>query len=247
MQTDLNVLSVVQHHCQDKGDDLADDGGHRSAGDLHAGQAEIAEDQDRVQDDVDDCAGALGDQGIAGAAGGLEQTLQEDLAENAEGHDADDADIGHTVGDGLSVRREGAHIDIGTENAEEDKEQGADSRQKDAVEGAAVDLVHIFFAQSTGEEGVDTDGDARGHADHDILHREGQGDGGEGVVVHGGNAGDEDAVHHVIQGLHQHGQGHGQGHGKEQPTHGTHAHFVFLQGFHYISRFPSIITHTHTL
>ena len=232
MQADVRIFAVVEDHGQNKRHDLAEHRGHGRACDLHARQAEQAEDEDGVKNDVQDRAGALRNEGVDRAACGLQQTLKDDLAENAERGDRDDADIGRAVGNDGFVRRLGAHEELCAENAEQGAEQHAQPGKKDAVQGGAVHHVRIAFAERAREQGIDADGSARCDADHDVLHREGQRNGVECVLINVRNFRDKGAVDHVVKRLHQHGQGHRQRHGQQQPPNGHRAHFVFLQTTH---------------
>lgn len=68
MQADVRIFAVVEDHGQNKRHDLAEHRGHGRACDLHARQAEQAEDEDGVKNDVQDRAGALRDEGVDRAA-----------------------------------------------------------------------------------------------------------------------------------------------------------------------------------
>ncbi len=67
---------------------------------LHAEGAQ-AEDEHRVHDDVDDGPGALGEHGVEGAPGCLEQPFEHDFQEQPEGQAAADAHIGGAGGDDI--------------------------------------------------------------------------------------------------------------------------------------------------
>ena len=230
-QLDLHfgILFPVQQNGHDKGKNLSDDGCGSGAGDLHPGKTEHSEDQNRIQNDIDDGTETLGEHGIAGASRRLQQPLKQNLPKNTEGDDRNDADIVGAVLDGLRVGREGAHIGLRSEDAEEDTQQHSAEGEENSVEGAAVDLIGIFFTQPTGKQGVDTYGDTRCNTDHDILHRKGKRNRRQGIIVDLGNARDKDAVNHVVKRLHKHGQRHGKCHVKQQPPDRHNPHFVFFQ------------------
>ena len=228
----VGILAAVQDQRKHKGDDLTGDGGDGGTRDLQPRHSAQAEDQDRIEDDVDDRAGALRDEGIDGAAGRLQQALEDDLAEDAERDDGDDADILRAVADDGGVVRLRAHERLRAEDAEQGGQHRAAQGKEEAVQCRAVDLVLIFLAQRAREQGVDTDGDAGRYTDHDVLHGEGEGDGVERVLIDVGDFGDEGAVNDVVKRLYEHGQRHRQRHGKQQPTDRTHTHFVLFQRFH---------------
>ena len=79
----------------------------------------------------------------------------------------------------------------------------------------------ILLAQRAGEQGVHTHGGACADGDHQVLQGESQRDGGQGVFTQPGH---EDAVHDVVQRLHQHGDHHGHRHAGQQSS---HRHFIF--------------------
>ena len=64
-------------------------------------------------------------------------------------------------------------------------------------------------------------------ADEQVLDGEGKGKGGDGGLR---DAGDIDAVHHIVQSLDQHGDHQGQGHVDQQLANGPGAHFVAADG-----------------
>ena len=81
------VPVLVYEEGHDGGDDLAADSGQRRAGDAHLREAEIAEDQNGVEYDVEYGADELGYHRERGAAGGLEDALIGYLGKHAEGED----------------------------------------------------------------------------------------------------------------------------------------------------------------
>ena len=81
------VLSEIEEDGQQHGYNLARYRGDGSARYFQARHAEKSKDQDRVQDNIDDSPGSLGDHRVEGLACGLEQTLKADLQKGAEGAD----------------------------------------------------------------------------------------------------------------------------------------------------------------
>ena len=84
---DVNIVVALDIHDQahDRRHDLSNNGGHSSAGHAHPGCAAQSKDQNGVHDDVDDGAQQLGAHGQTGTAGGLQQPLKAELAENTHG------------------------------------------------------------------------------------------------------------------------------------------------------------------
>ena len=233
-QVELRVVPEVQEEGQPGGHPLADDRGQGRAGHLQPGQAEEAEDEDGVQDDVQNGPGELGDHGELGPAGGLEEPLQGDLAEEAQGGAQADASVGGSVADDLG--RVGLEPEEGA--CQQSAQQGEGGKgaqgQEDAHVGHPVGGVLILGPQGAGDQGVEAHAGADGHGDHQGLEGKGQGDGGQGVLA---DLGHEDAVHDVVQGLDQHGDHHGDGHAEEQLAHGHNAHLVFGSVFHSVFSF----------
>ena len=121
-----------------------------------------------------------------------------------------------------------AHERLRAEDAKQGGKHRAAQGEEQSVERGTIDLVLISFAQAAGEQGVDADGDAGRHADHDILHGEGERDGVQRILIDIGNFCDEGAVYDIIKRLHEHGQCHRQRHREQQPPNRTHTHFVFF-------------------
>ena len=221
---DVRVGGDVEDQGQDGGHDLPQHRGGGGAGHAHVGEGSQAEDEHRVHDDVDQGPHALGDHGIEGPAGGLEQPLEGDLHKDAHGQAAADAQIGRPVpGDlrrGVLQQEKG----LGKDQGGHGEDQGAEQAQQDPVLRRPVHRVLILGPQAAGEQGVDAHAGTHGHGDHQVLKGEGHADCGKGVLA---ELGHEVAVHHVVKRLDQHGDHHGQGHGQDQPLDGHGPHFVF--------------------
>ena len=230
-------IGQAQHHVRvpldievdagGRSDPLADDCGHSRTGDAHGGKPKSAVDEDGIQNDVDHRTGDLGDHGVHRSAGGLKQPLPQNLGKAADGEDAANADVGGAALHGF--RHSGLHFKIGpgTEETKEHKQRHGDQRQQDAVSGSVVGGLLVFLPQAFGQQGVDAHRNTHGEADLHILHRESQGQGGDGAFGHLRYI---DAVHHIVKRLNHHGDDHGQGHVIEQLPNGHDPHFVFLDG-----------------
>ena len=70
---------MIEDDRHDRAQALADHRRPGRAGNAHLREAEQAEDQDRIEDNVRDRAGQLRDHGIDRAAGRLQETLEGDL------------------------------------------------------------------------------------------------------------------------------------------------------------------------
>ena len=179
-----------------------------------------------VQDDVDDGPGALGDHAVEGAACGLEQPLQHDLGKAGGGQAGHDGQVVPAEVLDRGVIDLDDIVPSGEEQAEHDEEQGAEQDQQDAGQPHLVGPLPVAGPQGPREQGPHAYAQAHRDGDHQVLDREGQPHGGEGVLA---DMGDEDAVYDVVQGLDQHGQHHRQGHGDQQTGNGHGAHLVLLR------------------
>lgn len=221
---DVMVHPGVEIDRQNGGHDLSDDGGGGGAGYPHFGEGTDAEDEDRVQNNIDDGAQSLGEHGLDGPSGGLEETLHGDFQEDAEGKGGADGEVdGARLNDDAAVGLEG-EVDPGDGKAQHQEDQIAQSGQKEGVFGGAVGHIEILFAQTAGEQGVDADGGTHCHGDHQVLIGEGQRDSGQGVLA---DLGHKDTVHYIVKGLDEHGDHDGQRHGEDQSSDGHCPHFVF--------------------
>ena len=223
----LRVLADVHHQADRRRDPLAEDGRIGRARNTHLREAEQAEDENRVKNDVDDCARALADHRQQRAAGALQQALKEDLHENAHRADHDDGRIvDAALHDFLDVR---LHLKIRAHNrhAAEHEDQAADEQQHDAVGRRAVHAFLVLRAQRAREHRVQAHAQTRRNRDHQVLNREGHAQRRQRVFAH---ARHKHGIHHVVERLHQHGNHNRQAHGKEQLAHGHHAHFILLHG-----------------
>ena len=218
---DFLVLPAVEIDGQDACENLAQHGGQRCACNAHIKH----KDEDGVEDDVENSTQALGNHGIDGAAGGGKQTLQHHLAEQAKGHAAHDHQVIAAILDDILVCGLGGKEDAGTEQTEQQEKHIAAGRNEYAVQGHLIGTLVVLCAQRTGNQRVHTHGAAGGEADHQVLGREGQGNCVEGFLA---DHADEDAVHDVVQRLHQHGNNDGQRHAYNQLADGHYAHFVFF-------------------
>ncbi len=77
--------------------------------------------------------------------------------------------------------------------------------EEDAVLGGLIGPFLVLFAEALGQQGVDAHAGADADRDHDVLQGERQRNGGQGALA---DVGHENRVHHVVEGLHQHGYHH---------------------------------------
>ena len=152
--------------------------------------------------------------GQGGAAGGLEQPLKAELAEDADGEPQADGGVVHAVvHDDLLPAGLQLEEGPGEEDADQGEHHEVAQGQEDAGVGGLVHHLLVLLPQGPGEQGVDAHGGAGAEGDHQVLQGEGQGHGVQGILA---ELGHEDAVHHVVEGLDQHGDHHGDGHAGQQ-------------------------------
>ena len=219
MHSDLVVLPAVEPHGQHRAHDLAQNGGHRRAQNTHVQH----KDEHRVQYNVGQGPGGLGDHGVHRLSCGLQQPLISDGQKQAQGTHGTAKNVGRPLLHNLHDIGLGQEECPGAENADNRKDQIAAHRQKNAVGRRQIHPLLVLLPQTLAQQGIDTHAGTGGHGDHQVLNREGQADGVEGVLTEPGH---EHAVHHVVQGLDQHGDHDGQRHAQQQPVHRQHTHFV---------------------
>ena len=175
----------------------------QAGGDGRAGHAPVEHgDEQRVQHHVGDTGGHGDDKAQAGLLGGDEEALEHVLQHEGKREAGDDAAIEHAVVDhGVCRAQEighGAHGEEAHGGQNKAQQQG---EQHHHGEGA-VGLVLLALAQQLGHEGRAACADHKAHTaqDHDEGHD--QIDGGEGGLP--GEVGDEQAVHHAVDGREDH-------------------------------------------
>ena len=230
LKAKLNILVMLQveDNYQQSTCPLADHRSYRRTGDAHGGNAKPAVDEDGVQNDIHHSAQALGNHGVEGAAGGLEQPLAHNLhkdaqAENAADGSIDDASLHSLLHIGLHLK-----IRTGAEDAEQQEQGRGDQHQGDTVAGSITHRLLVLLSQALAQQRVHAYADAHGEANLQVLHRECQGQRRDGTL---GNLGYIDAVHHIVKRLHQHGNDNGQRHVQQQLANGHNAHLIF---FHFV-------------
>ena len=121
---------------------------------MAAGEAEEAEDHDRVKDDVNDRTGGLADHAQLGAARGLQESLEVHLEEEAQRHACDDGEVCVAVFDdfgGCGGIRAGLELHgerpVGAKNREQQESDKAAEGQEDAHIGGCVGPVEALLAE----------------------------------------------------------------------------------------------------
>ena len=114
---------------------------------------------------------------------------------------------------------------MGQEQREEEERDVTAEGQKDPHIRGGVGFVEPLLTEGTGEQRVHTDAGTGTDGDHQVLQRKCVGDGGKRFLS---KPCDEDAVHDIVECLHQHGDHHGESHTDDQLLDGHDAHFVFF-------------------
>ena len=153
-QVNVGVELEVHDQTQDGSNALAQNCGIRCAGNAELGEAEEAEDHDRVKDDVNDRTGGLADHAQLGAARGLQESLEVHLEEEAQRHACDDGEVCVAVFDdfgGCGGIRAGLELHgerpVGAKNREQQESDKAAEGQEDAHIGGCVGPVEALLAE----------------------------------------------------------------------------------------------------
>ncbi|MPM40000.1 hypothetical protein SDC9_86638 [bioreactor metagenome] len=207
-QAELNFLieHLVKGKAGGRGSYLTDDSGNGGAGNLKARKAKQTKDKYGVQNDIDDSADQLGNHGVKGQPGGLEQPGHGDLSEKAEGQHAAPEQIVGAILKNLGDIRLACKIQINAEKANQGKNGVVYGGQENGVVGNFVYKPKVAGAEAAGQLGVHTHAGADADGDHQVLHGEREGNGCKRVLTETGN---KHAVHHIVKRLYQHGQHHG--------------------------------------
>ena len=179
---------------------LADHRRDSRARNAHLRQAEQAENEQRIEHDVDDRARYLRDGGRFHVAAGLQNLGPDTLEEQPAAEHAHDAAVYDHVAD--NVRRAGGYfrIERQDEPACGREQRPQRQRQRRADSGISIRLIGTVFAVFRRHDGVDAH--ARSHRQRDHQQLDGIDDGERGQTGFGKTA-DEQAVHDVIQSLNE--------------------------------------------
>ena len=182
LQPHLMVSGHIEEDRQQHSRKLADDRSPGSPRNAQGRKAQVAENQDGVQDDVDDGSGSLGKHGVDGLAGSLEHPVVGNLHEQAEAEDGADPQIVAAIPDNLRVGGLALEVQGGEKESEDNEQQAAAGRKENSVGGNHPHRLEVLAPQVHGQQGVDSHTGSRGDGNHQVLDGEGQGDGGEGLL-----------------------------------------------------------------
>lgn len=112
---------MVEHNGQNKRDNLTEYGRRRGARNAHFREAQISENQYRVENDIDNRADALRNHRINGFAGGLQKALKGNLPEHAEREHRANNQILFAVVDDF--------FNIGLQREKQTREKAAEQRE----------------------------------------------------------------------------------------------------------------------
>ena len=173
----------------------------RRARDAQFWETEKAEDHDRVKDDVDDGAGRLGDHTVKCPSRGLQQALESDLENGAEGHAQTDLEINRAVLLHHCILNLRADKRPRSEESDQQEEDISEEGQKQTVIGSRVRPVKPALTERFRQKGIDADTCSGCKRDQSILHRKGKRDRCQSIFR---KPGDKHTVHDIIECLHQH-------------------------------------------
>ena len=95
---DILVHLQVKDNCQPCRHNLSEYRSRRCARNTHFGKAKEAENQNRVENNINHCAQTLGNHGIHGPSGGLQQLFKGHLGKHTDRTDTYNRQIGYAVG-----------------------------------------------------------------------------------------------------------------------------------------------------
>ena len=226
-QADGRCSGAVDHEVEDEGDGLTDAGGQRCTGDAQRGHRAEAEDEDGVQQDIAHAARDEGEHGELHPAHSLKDLLEGEAGHVHDGKEEDDGGIGDAHRDDGAVGgepgEEAGHDGRGQQGAQE----AVEHREGHAVGGGCIGLVMVACAPIEGDKGVDAHAEADGDSVHEVLDGEHEGEGRHGLLI---DLGHEEAVHDVVQRVHQHGDDVGQSHRHQQREHRLRFHKSIVHG-----------------
>ena len=230
-QHKLLVFGLVEDKAKRHAADLPDNRRNRRAGHAHAGHAQKAKNQDRVQHDVNNRANELRGHGKHGVARCLHHTLKGYRQKQAEAKHAHKGQVFARHFLQRRLRRKQAKEAPGCKKADQKKQQIPAQFQQHAVFRCGARFLRPFFAKLPADQAVDAHAQARRHRDHQHLHREGERHRRKRV---GAVARHKNAIHHVIKRLHQHAH------------HNRHRHLCYqLAHLHGAKHFgPFLLLHT---
>ena len=199
-----------------EGDELAEVGGQRRTGNAQRRDRAKAEDQDGVEHDVADTARDQRDHGGVHLADGLKELLKGQVRHVDRGEQEHDGRIEHAHRHQPFVRGEAAQESGHDGNADHRTQDAVQQGQRHAVGRGDIRLFAVTRAEVERDLRVDADAKTNGDGIDEVLDRVDQRKGRHGVLA---NAGDEQAVHNVVQRVDQHRDDVGQGHGEQQREH----------------------------
>ena len=188
-------------HCQRCRDQLTDDGSHRCA---HHAPAE-AENEDRVQNDVQRRTRKGGDHGKTGAAVGADDGVH-GLTEHIKGHaqgDIEEVFLGVVIGLGVDRSTEHGENGICKDQIHSSQNDAADQTHHHRIPDAPLCLGNFVLPKADADEGAAAVTDHHGNGQ--CHHRQGEHHRVGSVAVRAqiAGVGNKDLVHDVIQRTHQ--------------------------------------------
>jgi len=208
MNADVAGFAGEMPELVEHADAAADVGGDSGTGDAHLGERAPAEDEARIEDEVEGVRQderAHGKRGVAGSAeNGVDDEDEEDGGVAAE----HDAGVGGALGDNGVVGSHEAQDVTGKPAADEADAGGEGDAEDEDLSGGLRGEGGIFFTDAAGDDGGGREGDADGDREDERHDRLGEADDGDGVAS---ETGDPEDVHDGEQRFHEHLQDHGDG------------------------------------
>ena len=227
-QLDRDGPHVINDEVEHDRYQLADAGSQRRACNAHFREGTDAENQQRVKDDVADGAAHQADHCDVHPANGLKNLLKRHGRHDDNGKHKGDAGIGQTHGDDRFIAGEGPQKARHDGRADDGDNDAVNQRKHHAVGGGSVSLFLIACAHVQRDQRTDADAETNRDCIDEVLHRVHQRERGHGFLT---DAGNEEAVHNVVQRVDQHGNDHGQRHRSQQRENRFFFHKGIVHGF----------------
>ena len=222
-QSDRQLRTDVNEEVNAQAQQLADAGSKGRTRNAHGGHRAKAEDQDRVQNDVAHTAKDQCCHSHFHAAHGLKHLFKGQCRHVNGGKQEYDGGVGDAGCDQACVAGEPTQEARHDGNAYNGDQDAVHKAQRHAVGGGSLGLFVVTRAKVQCDHGVDANAKANGNGVGKVLDGIHQTEGSHGILT---DAGHEQAVHDVVQAVHQHGDHVRQRHGYQQRQH----RFFFHKG-----------------
>ena len=153
LRIDFHVEDERQAHAEP----LPDNRCERSPRHTHARKGADAEDEQRIEDDIRECARRLRIHRKNRAPRPLQKAVKHDCGKHTERAEHDDVQILHAEIDNFAVSRLACKIRVHAKEADNEKRDKAACGEKESVFGSRIYFVLFFLSETHRKEGIDAD------------------------------------------------------------------------------------------